>query len=291
VIEFRCPACGAELDASFRCPGCGREYPVEDGIPQLVLPGDEYKQEQAAHFDAEDAEFEIERPRGTTPLYAWTIEEKFRRSIRGIERLLPGSTALVVCGGSGMEAELLARAGATVTCSDVSPGAVHRARERARRYDFELTPVVADAERLPFADASFDVVYVHDGLHHLERPDVALAEMARVASRAVSVSEPARAGATRLATKVGLALEHEEAGNPVRRLDLEWVEGELRGRGLEIVRAERYGLFYRHHPGAASRFFSRSRVYPVATRALGAANAIAGRIGNKLTVQAVRAGD
>jgi ubiquinone/menaquinone biosynthesis C-methylase UbiE len=44
---------------------------------------------------------------------------------------------------------------------------------------------VADAERLPFPDRSIDVVYVHDGLHHLARPEAGLAEMTRVARLAV----------------------------------------------------------------------------------------------------------
>ncbi len=71
----------------------------------------EHARAQAAHFDAEDDEFETERPRGTTPLYAWLIEEKFRRSIEGIGAYVAGCTALAVCAGSGMDAELLARAG------------------------------------------------------------------------------------------------------------------------------------------------------------------------------------
>jgi len=261
-----------------------------EGIPVLVDGASGHALRQAEHFDDEqDPEFEVERPSGTTELYAWMLEEKFRRSVAGIEELLSGATVLTVCGGSGMEAELLARRGARVVCSDISLGAARRARERARRHGVDLTPVVADAEDLPFADASFDVVYVHDGLHHLQRPDAALAEMARVARRAVSVTEPADAAVTRAAVRAGLALAREPAGNPVIRFDLDALVQSLRLHGFEIVRAERYGLYYRHHPGSVSRFLSRRRLLPVAAGAIHAANAVAGRIGNKLTVQAVRA--
>ena len=38
----------------------------------------------------------------------------------------------------------------------------------------------ADAERLPFEDDAFDVVHSKDSLHHMERPDRALAEYRRV---------------------------------------------------------------------------------------------------------------
>ena len=62
----------------------------------------------------------------------------------------------------------------------------------------------------------------------------------------------------------------------------------LRRHGFEVTQAERYGMLYRHHPGAPSRFLSRRRVFPVAVRAIRAANVVGGRLGNKLTVQAVR---
>src|SRR5262245_14848504 len=262
-------------------------YRTEDGIA-VFSDGGEHARLQAAHFDEGDDEFETERPRGTTPLYAWLIEEKFRRSIEGIAALVPSCTALAVCGGSGMDAEFLARAGASVVSADISVGASRRARERAYRHELDLAAVVADAEALPFADASFDLVYVHDGLHHLEHPEAGLAEMTRVARRAVSVTEPARAAATRAAVRVGLALEREDAGNQVARLDPGEVSELLRGQGFDVVRAQRYGMLYRHHPGAPSRFLSRRRLFPLTVRAHRAANAVAGSLGNKLTVQAVR---
>jgi len=265
------------------------DHPVEDGIPMLVRGGSDHALRQAGYFDEEeDAEFEISRPHGTTQLYRRLIEEKFSRSIRGIRDLVPGSTALAVCGGSGMDAELLARAGASVVSADISLGAARRARERARRFEVEITPVVADAEDLPFADRSFDLVYVHDGLHHLEHPEAGLAEMTRVAQTAVSITEPARAAVTALAVRLGLALEREEAGNPVARLDLDEVTTALRGHGFRVVEAHRYGMYYRHHPGSVSHLLSRRRLFPLATGALTALNDAGGGIGNKLTVQAVR---
>lgn len=43
-----------------------------------------------------------------------------------------------------------------------------------------LTFLVADAESLPFGDASFEIVHSKDSLHHMEQPDRALAEYRRV---------------------------------------------------------------------------------------------------------------
>jgi SAM-dependent methyltransferase len=150
-------------------------------------------------------------------------------------------------------------------------------------------PLVADAERLPFSDRSVDVVYVHDGLHHLADPLVGLAEMARVAARAVSVTEPARAAVTRLAIRAGIAGEFEDAGNRVERVTVDELRAELHRRGFDVVHAERYGMFYRHAPKRPMRFFSRRGLLRVSQAAFLIGNRLAGGLGNKLAVQAVRA--
>ncbi len=251
--------------------------------------GGEHKAGQAEYFDRAVAEeFEITRPHGTPRLYSFLLHEKFRRATAPIRPHLIGASALTVCGGSGMDAEFLARAGARVVASDISLGAARRTRERARRYGLDITPVVADVERLPFADGSFDVVLVHDGLHHLERPQVGLVEMARVARRWVSVTEPAQAAATSVAVCAGVALEREEAGNRVARLTPAEVVEVLRATGFRPIVAKRYAMYYRHEPGAVSRALSQRGVFPLVRAGWRMANAVVGRFGNKLVVVAER---
>jgi ubiquinone/menaquinone biosynthesis C-methylase UbiE/uncharacterized protein YbaR (Trm112 family) len=303
--SLACPVCRgrlAELEetATFACTGCGIPFPSHEDIPILlpptVRPTDEdtggplsHKERQIAFFDQDSRDdFGITRPRGAPELYGWLLEEKFRRSILGLERLLPGSTALAICGGSGVDAEFLARRGAHVILSDISLGVVLQARERARRYGLELDLVVADAEALPFADASLDLVYVHDGLHHLEQPAVGLAEMARVARRAVSISEPANAFATNAAVRLGLADKQEEAGNPVQRLGLQEITSELATRGFRPIAPQRYAMYYRHWPGWAMQTLSKPALLPIAKASFRAVNRLLGRYGNKLAVQALR---
>jgi len=290
LIPFTCPACREPLDGELACGSCGARYGVEDGIPVLLYPeyAENGKAAQAAWFDHLDPEYEIERPSGTPPFHAWLLAERFRRGTSQLAGLLDGGTALAVCGGSGMDAEFLARAGARTINADLSVGAARRARERARRHGFELETVVADTEALPFPDESIDVVFVHDGLHHVQRPLAALVEMARVARRAVSVNEPARAALTAAAVRAGLALEREEPGNRVWRLSPGEVSSLLEARGFRVVQAERYAMLYRHRPGTVSRVLSGARAWPIASRALRVLDPIGARIGNKLTVQAVR---
>lgn len=293
----RCPACRGVLAwqaAGVRCRGCGRSFPIVDGVACLAIddaaadPVD-HKARQAAFFaDEADAGFEMHRPHGAPAFHGWLLTEKLRKSVTDLAPALRGATVLTVCGGSGMDAEFLTYYGARVIASDLSVGAARRVKDRAERFELPITPLVADVEQLPFADKSVDFVYVHDGLHHLEDPLLGLREMARVARRGVSVTEPHQALATRLAVKLGWALEYEEAGNRVARLTLAQVADELRRQGFRVLSQERYAMYYKHQPGLPARWLSRRAVLPVATRAHRQLNRIIGSIGNKMVVQAAR---
>lgn len=123
-------------------------------------------------------------------------------------------SALVVCGGVGGEGTYLANRGfASVTVSDFSP----RALEQCRQRDPRLATSLLEAESLAVDDASYDLVLVQDGLHHLPRPTQGFTEMLRVARRAVVVIEPHAGLAARLLGKTWE--RHGDAVNFVFRWD------------------------------------------------------------------------
>ena len=289
-----CPSCRGELEWSDRihCTACSAEYELTDGIPVLRLPdttgSDTHKEHQATFSDEADPEFEITRPHGTPALYRWLLAEKFRRSLDALPPCSGETVAVTICAGSGMDAEFVSRAGPSVISTDISLGAARRARERARRYGLDVLSIVADAEMLPFRDRSVDLVYVHDGLHHLESPEAGLREMLRVSRSAISVNEPARAGATLLAARLGLAQHYEEAGNFIARMDPAALAQQVSAAGFEIVKSERYAMVYRHVPGRAAELLSRPGVRSLTQAAVRIFNGLAGATGNKLTLQAVR---
>jgi ubiquinone/menaquinone biosynthesis C-methylase UbiE len=66
------------------------------------------------------------------------------------------------------------------TATDISPGMLRELAASARSLDLEVRTVELDAEQLPFADASFDLVFGHAVLHHIPGLERALAEFHRV---------------------------------------------------------------------------------------------------------------
>jgi SAM-dependent methyltransferase len=83
------------------------------------------------------------------------------------------------------------------TCSDISPGMLATLRANAERLELDVETVELDAERLPFADASFDLVFGHAVLHHIPDLERAFAEFARVLAPGGTLlfaGEPSRYG-------------------------------------------------------------------------------------------------
>src|SRR5580704_9417442 len=85
---------------------------------------------------------------------------------RGFDR------SLEVGAGTGYFSLNLLRAGIVrdATCTDISPGMVRTLSANADRLGLSVKSVRADAESLPFAGESFDLVLGHAVRHHL--PDL-----------------------------------------------------------------------------------------------------------------------
>jgi SAM-dependent methyltransferase len=145
-----------------------------------------------------------------------------------------GLRVLEIGCGLGTDGAGFARAGALYTGVDLTEAAVGLAR---RRFELEGLPGefrVADAERLDFADGSFDLVYSHGVLHHTPDTAAAVREIRRVlvpGGRAVvmlyhrdsynyrvNIGVLRRAGAHLLKTEAGLRLAHRLTGEPVESL-------------------------------------------------------------------------
>src|SRR5665213_863504 len=109
------------------------------------------------------------------------IPETILKQLLGEKTIAISHSILVVCGGT-FERELFMGFGfKDVTISNLDD-----------QYESGLAPYGwdhQDVENLSFPDQSFDVVFVHAGLHHCHSPHRGLTEMYRVARLMVIVIE------------------------------------------------------------------------------------------------------
>jgi SAM-dependent methyltransferase len=90
-----------------------------------------------------------------------------------------GMRVLDVCCGTGVVTAAAAARDVDVTGRDFSAAMLAEARRQHPGLRFDES----DAEALPYADASFDAVVSNFGIHHVPRPEEALAQGLRVLRR------------------------------------------------------------------------------------------------------------
>jgi ubiquinone/menaquinone biosynthesis C-methylase UbiE len=103
------------------------------------------------------------------------LRERVRRFVplTGSERALDAGT------GTGALAFALSGLVREVVALDVVPELLEQARKRIAGYP-NVSLMEGDVTALPFADAEFDLVGSLNTLHHVSRPELAVAELARV---------------------------------------------------------------------------------------------------------------
>jgi ubiquinone/menaquinone biosynthesis C-methylase UbiE len=111
----------------------------------------------------------------------------------------PFRNALEIGAGTGYFGLNLLQLGlvGSLTATDVSPGMLGRLAESAQRLGLEPATECCGAERLPFADGSFDLVFGHAVLHHIPDIERAFAEFRRVLRPGGAIAfcgEPSRYG-------------------------------------------------------------------------------------------------
>jgi demethylmenaquinone methyltransferase/2-methoxy-6-polyprenyl-1,4-benzoquinol methylase len=107
------------------------------------------------------------------------VWKKFTVDLANVQ---PGETVLDVASGTADLAQAFAkRAGvANVWQTDINEAMLKVGRDRLANEGLITPNALADAEKLPFASESFDIVTVAFGLRNMTHKDIALAEMARV---------------------------------------------------------------------------------------------------------------
>jgi ubiquinone/menaquinone biosynthesis C-methylase UbiE len=103
-------------------------------------------------------------------------------AVEFVERMsiTSGNSALDVACGTGNVALPMARQGAVVTGVDIAPNLLDQARARAAAENLSIQFDEGDAEQMPYADGSFDVVATMFGAMFAPRPEIVASELARV---------------------------------------------------------------------------------------------------------------
>jgi ubiquinone/menaquinone biosynthesis C-methylase UbiE len=110
------------------------------------------------------------------------VRLKLVKALGGLEGRSFGD-ALEIGSGTGYFSLNLVQLGVIerLTATDISPGMLKRLSNTAAALGLDrVTTVATEAETLPFADESFDLVFGHAVLHHIPDLDRAFAEFRRV---------------------------------------------------------------------------------------------------------------
>ena len=87
---------------------------------------------------------------------------------------------LDIATGTGLTARHISQSGAKVTGTDIAQGLLDAARQLADEEGLSIDWQLGDAEKLPFADASFDAAASTFGIMFASNQDAAISELARV---------------------------------------------------------------------------------------------------------------
>ena len=91
-----------------------------------------------------------------------------------------GKKILEIGVGAGTDHLQFARAGAVCYGVDLTNAAIKTTKSRFKLYGFKSELHKVDAEKLPFDDGSFDLIYSWGVIHHSEHPDMIIKEIYRV---------------------------------------------------------------------------------------------------------------
>lgn len=203
-----------------------------------------------------------QHPPGSPGFFADLDEYHFDK-LHHLLRLVPfdgmkGQKVLDVGCGTGVDLVRFAQGGADVTGVDIAESAIALARQNVEQRGLTADLRVADAERLPFPDATFDLVFAHGVIQYTTSAQAIVDECHRVlkpGGQAIFQAYNRRSWLNALGKVMRVGLEHEDA--PVLR---KYTAGEVRGllgkfKDVRLV-YERFPVKSRLHKGWKGTLFN-----------------------------------
>ncbi len=238
----------------------------------------------AHSFDKLDAEQELSTyknwfDRSTTDL--WRHTRMLSVLLPFLENQKNSSWLTVGDGRFGTSAMYIDRMGGKALASDIDLNLLQVAKENSMIRDFAY----ANAEKLPFADESFDYAYCKQSYHHFPRPALAVYEMLRVSKRAIVFTEPHDFSPSPVLRTVLQKIKHglktisgktnthhdtgnyEPIGNYIYTISVREFEKMAQGLGLPCIAYKRFNDIY--FSGVEKEIFSeQATLYKKIKRAM-----------------------
>ena len=181
VDLFACPGCEAPLAfeaSSLRCSGCGHVFPIDDDVPQLFWPNDDWDAgkrdvtEQVRAFYEETPFPNYDEFDSVASLAAKARQGLFARLL---DEQVPPGTRIIECGtGTGQLSSFLSLANRTVFATDLCMNSLRLGRDFARRHQLARVHFVQmNLFRPAFRPGSFPLVISNGVLHHTSDPFLA----------------------------------------------------------------------------------------------------------------------
>jgi len=186
VAQLRSPFTGSPLQVvsqnnqeSLVSPS-GERFPVRNGIPTFLKPedltGDNGKYN---HLYDLIGGFYNDIQRVYSPLKGFDLDDYFLSYMR-LLKVKPGDSVLETSVGTGLNLRYLP-SGVKLSGLDLSPEMLAQCQANLRRWKMDADLYLCNAESLPFADSSFDVVFHVGGINFFNNRAKAIREMIRVA--------------------------------------------------------------------------------------------------------------
>jgi ubiquinone/menaquinone biosynthesis C-methylase UbiE len=206
---LQCPLCSSptlqESNATtLYCTHCGQHYPVVDSIPQLMINlDDDTRLDEAAY----DAMMGVNLKSHQTVLEMWT-------TVFQQQGITAGDVLEIGCGSGLFTVPLLRMGCQSVHACDISQVFLQKTHTQCP----EAMLWRCDANKLPFADNSFDQIVGHSVLHHFLDYETVLAKACRMLrpSGSLIVFEPVMQGKVLIALLANLIKQTDlHAATPI----------------------------------------------------------------------------
>jgi ubiquinone/menaquinone biosynthesis C-methylase UbiE/uncharacterized protein YbaR (Trm112 family) len=156
-------------------PNSARRYPIHEGVPIFVEGVSGQNKKYQGFYDRFAFLYDP-----AEKLYFWFRKESFRQYYLDQLEVPPGARVLEVSVGTGANIPRL-RSDVEYFGLDLSWGMLRQCLKNLQRWKRHAELFQGEAERLPFVDAAFDVVFHVGGINFFNDRARAIEEMIRVA--------------------------------------------------------------------------------------------------------------